>query len=153
MNTNNSITNFLVELASDMERKSQETSTMSFSELSARAAALPNSAYKHRAWWANHGLKPWLKAGLRTEAVDMERRVVTFRRFPPSTPQFTKDDVSQDVPTDFHENVRRFRFRAEPDDQDRPHPLIGVLRGKIRMADDLDLTAPTDPDWGRVYDE
>jgi hypothetical protein len=148
------IVDFLSKKAVDMERNSEDSVTLSFSELSSRASALPRSAFKHRAWWANHGSKPWLKAGFRTEAVDMERQQVTFRLSRPSSRQSGAQDAHRDnANNDFRDEAGHFRFRVRPGDPDRPHPLIGVLRGKIRIAPDFDLTTPADPDWGKAYDD
>ena len=145
---------FMAKMKSDIERKSKDNFTISFSEINSRGSALPPSAFKHRAWWANHGSKAWLKAGLRTEAVDMERQQVTFRlsRSLPSQ-SGAKDAGAQAAHNYLHEDASSFHFRTVPGGQDRPHPLVGVLRGKIRIAADFDLTAPADPDWGQVYDE
>jgi hypothetical protein len=46
---------------------------------------LPNSAYRHRAWWSNNPSNSvmtaaWLKAGFESSAVDMEGRKLIFRR-------------------------------------------------------------------------
>ena len=42
---------------------------------------LPDSARKHKAWWANQGRgqsASWMMAGRRTSAVDLENETVTF---------------------------------------------------------------------------
>lgn len=145
---------FMVKMKADLERKSKDNFTISFSEISSRGSALPRSAFKHRAWWANHGSKAWLKAGLRTEAVDMEGQQVTFRLSRPSPSQHRDGDADgQAVHDEFHDDAGSFLFRTEPGGQDGPHPLVGMLRGKIRIAAGFDLTEPADPDWGKVYDE
>jgi len=33
------------------------------------------------------------------------------------------------------------------------HPAFGCMKGTMTIPDDLDLTAPVDPDWGKVYDD
>ena len=33
------------------------------------------------------------------------------------------------------------------------HPIFGCMKGTVTIPDDLDLTAPADPDWGRVYED
>jgi hypothetical protein len=33
------------------------------------------------------------------------------------------------------------------------HPLFGALKGLVRIPPGVDLTEPTDPDWGKVYDD
>jgi len=46
--------------------------------------ALPDSAYKHAAWWANekHGshshAKAWMQAGWKVDGVDFDRKRVQF---------------------------------------------------------------------------
>ncbi len=48
--------------------------------------SLPNSAYKHQAWWANQDsgdrsqARAWRSVGWRTTRLDLERRRVTFER-------------------------------------------------------------------------
>ena len=32
-------------------------------------------------------------------------------------------------------------------------PIFGCMKGTMTIPDDLDLTAPADPDWGKVYDD
>jgi transcriptional regulator with XRE-family HTH domain len=32
-------------------------------------------------------------------------------------------------------------------------PIFGCMVGTMTIPDDLDLTAPADPDWGKVYDD
>ena len=44
--------------------------------------------------------------------------------------------------------------RADKDVKPRhTHPIFGCMKGMLTIADDVDLTAPADPDWGRVYDD
>jgi transcriptional regulator with XRE-family HTH domain len=33
------------------------------------------------------------------------------------------------------------------------HPMFGCMKGTMTVPDDLDLTSPADPDWGKVYDD
>lgn len=56
---------------------------MDFEEVSELVGGLPNSAYKHRAWWANQRTSvvqayAWLDAGWRVASVDFSRRRVVF---------------------------------------------------------------------------
>ena len=58
---------------------------MSFEEITTvMGAALPQSAYDHRAWWANTASHSqalaWISAGWRVEGVDMEKRLITLVR-------------------------------------------------------------------------
>jgi hypothetical protein len=68
--------------------------------------SLPNSAYRHRAWWSNNASNSvmttaWLEAGWESSAVDMEGKKLVFRRIrhtpggggsgpKPQTPQGTQ---------------------------------------------------------------
>ena len=33
------------------------------------------------------------------------------------------------------------------------HPIFGCMKGTMTIPDDLDLTAPADPEWGKVYED
>lgn len=33
------------------------------------------------------------------------------------------------------------------------HPIFGCMKGTMTIPSDLDLTAPVDPEWGKVYDD
>lgn len=33
------------------------------------------------------------------------------------------------------------------------HQIFGCMKGTMTIPDDLDLTAPADPDWGKVYED
>jgi hypothetical protein len=100
-------------------------------------AKLPPKAQKHRAWWSNSPsnsvmTKAWLDAGFRSERVDMEGRRLVFRRVKPQ-----QTTVSRIGPSNTAEQGIRKR-----------HPLIGALKGWIRIAPGTDLTEPADPEWG-----
>jgi hypothetical protein len=104
---------------------------------------LPVSALRHRPWWSNNAAnsvmtKVWLEAGFETAQVDMERRQLVFRRVgkpherpPPSTPS---------------------AMSPRNPDTGR-HPLLGHLKGLVRIMPGTDLTQPADPHWGDVWDE
>lgn len=58
---------------------------MSFNEIEEQiGGSLPDSAYKHRAFWSNtnsHSVAfGWLEAGYKTISVDFENQRVTFER-------------------------------------------------------------------------
>jgi hypothetical protein len=43
------------------------------------------------------------------------------------------------------------RTRARKQDQSvKAHPLIGALKGTVRIAPGTDLTQPADPEWGKL---
>lgn len=92
---------------------------------------LPNSAYKHEAWWSNNETghshaRAWLKSGWRTEAVDLAKRQVTFRSSPLAASQKRRDPW-------------------------------GCMAGTVRILPDTDLTAPSGDRWnaeeGLLLDE
>ncbi len=64
---------------------SEGEKTLSFDEIeSIIGRALPASAHRHRAWWANTDTHSqaltWLSAGWKVEAADLDAREVTFVR-------------------------------------------------------------------------
>lgn len=86
---------------------------------------LPPSA-RYRAWWSNNDFnnvmtKVWLEAGFRSEQVDVPGRKLLFRRV---------------------------RQAQGPDDRSPRHPLLGALKGLVRVAPGTDLTMPPEPTWG-----
>ncbi len=106
---------------------------MSFSDIeSIIENNLPPSARKHRAWWSNNPSNSvitfaWLNAGYKTAQVDLGSEKLVFIRENNGAP-----------PTTSNANA------GKP----RQHPIFGCLKGLITIPDDLDLTEPTDPDWG-----
>jgi hypothetical protein len=98
---------------------------------------LPQSSRQHRAWWSNNPnnnvmTKVWLDAGFQTEQVDIEGRRLVFRKMSPG-----KQDgpsASPNVPAG----------EAPP----QHHPLLGALKGLLRIMPGTDLTKPADPGWG-----
>ena len=102
---------------------------------------LPPKAQKYRAWWSNNATnnvmtKAWLDAGFRSEQVNLEERKLVFRRIEARR-------VSTGDP--FSSSASAIRKR---------HPLIGALKGWIRIESGTDLTQPADPEWGeRVWGE
>jgi hypothetical protein len=96
---------------------------------------LPKSAYEYEAWWSNNETghshaHAWLGAGWRTEAVDLTRRQVTFRR----TGQFPLLEVPSQ--------------RRDP---------WGCMAGTVTILPDTDLTVPSGDTWnaeeGRLLNE
>lgn len=61
---------------------------MTFDEIADLVGGLPDSAFRHQAWWANERggshvqARAWMNAGFAAEALNQERRLVTFRRLP-----------------------------------------------------------------------
>ncbi len=95
---------------------------------------LPKSAYEHEAWWSNNATGhshagAWLKAGWRTEAIDLVGRRVTFRR----------------------------SSRSLPATPPQPGDPWGCMAGTVTILPGTDLTAPSDEKWnaeeGRLLNE
>jgi hypothetical protein len=63
----------------------------------------------------------------------------------PAVKMFTEDDI-------IYKDGKRW---MELDDGTliELHPAYGCMKGTMTIPDDLDLTAPADPDWGKVYDD
>jgi hypothetical protein len=96
---------------------------------------LPQSSRRHRACWSNNPgsgpmVKAWLDAGFVARNVEMTIERVTFVRQDPL-------DLSGRPP-------------VPADAREVNHPAFGAFRGLVAIPDDLDLTAPADPDWGRA---
>jgi hypothetical protein len=96
---------------------------------------LPKSAYEHEAWWSNNTTghshaRAWLKAGWRTQDLDLAGRKVTFQR-----------SVQSPLP-------------ATPSPKGDPW---GCMADTITIMPGVDLTAPTGDTWnaeeGRLLNE
>jgi hypothetical protein len=112
-----------------LNRQTAPEVPMSFAEIEALIGRrLPPSARKHRPWWSNNPsnsvmTQAWLKAGYKTERVDMGAERLVFRKAMPANP-------------------------ANPAGADDPLAgLYGCMEGTIRFLPDVDLTAPTGERW------
>lgn len=133
-------------------RAAQEKSTviLSFDEIEAILGAQLPAASRYRAWWSNNPgnsamTRAWLRAGFVSEKVEMDARRLTFRH--------DLDKAAR------HLSTVSLRPRAYDGDRAQDgtppayarrgrHPLVGALRGAIRIAPGTDLAQPADPDWG-----
>jgi hypothetical protein len=119
-----------------LARKDQTARRMSFSEIEGILGfKLPKSAYKHEAWWSNNETghshaRAWLQFGWRTEAVDLTKRQVTFRR-----------------------SLQSPGLGARPQKSDP----WGCMAGTVTILAGTDLTAPPEDKWnaneGRLVNE
>jgi hypothetical protein len=104
---------------------------MRFSEIeSVLGFRLPPSSRQYRACWSNHPssgpmVKSWLAAGYQSRDVDMAAERLVF--------------------------VRLTRVGAAPNPAGRL-AIFGAMKGMIRVAPGVDLTAPADPDWADALD-
>ena len=102
---------------------------------------LPASARRHRPWWANDATghahaNAWLRAGYRTEQVDMEGEKLVFVR--------AADKMEADV---MQKGMAESSAPYKPQDPHAQHPMIGALKGLLWIDPSLDLTNPAlDPD-------
>lgn len=102
---------------------------------------LPPVSRKHRAWWSNNSTNSvmtaaWLRAGFKSERVDMGGEKVVFRR------TATADDRRGASASDLiAEAEGSYAVQGR-------HPLIGALKGMVRIESGTDLTLPADPNWG-----
>ncbi len=121
----------------------RDTAPMTFGEIERIIGAkLPPSAFRHRPWWSNNPSNSvitdaWLRAGYKTEKVDMEGRKLVFRRSASDAPPpGTRDEPAPEG--------------VEASDARRPDlvsRVFGALKGTVTFAPDADPTAPTGEDW------
>jgi len=103
---------------------------MTFAEVEAVIGRpLPASARRHRAWWSNNSsnsvmTQAWLRAGFRTERVDMGGERLVFRK------------AGQ---------TGSASAAASPDEP--LSDLYGCMEGTVRFLHDVDLAAPTGERW------
>jgi hypothetical protein len=119
-----------------LDRSDQTARRMNFDEIEeVLGFKLPRSAYKHEAWWSNNDTghshaRAWLQFGWRTEAIDLARRQVTFRR------------------------SGQFPLLDQPS---RKRDPWGCMAGTVTILPDTDLTAPSGETWtaeqGRLLNE
>jgi hypothetical protein len=95
---------------------------------------LPGSS-NVRAWWSNNDFnsvmtKVWLRAGFKSEQVDMKARKLVFRR------------------------VRKPKANAPAaaGGEEPFHPAYGMMQGLVRIMPGTDLTQPADPEWADRLD-
>src|SRR4029078_4609171 len=124
-------------------RQNRERVQMRFSEIETLIGQkLPDSAYRHRPWWANEAYghshaKAWLAAEYETAEVDMEGRKLTFihtgkRKSPELRGKTTAPRSSGEL---------------------KQNPMIGALKGLITIEMGHDLTSPAMPEWAETIEE
>jgi len=108
-------------------------------------SALPRSAYRWRAWWANDATghshaRAWLTAGFETAEVDMEKETLIFRR----ARKTGNGLASPAAPLDGTGAGRK--------DDPKRHPAFGALKGTFHLEEGFDPANPAMPDWGETID-
>ena len=116
-------------LGAYLREQDHEMVPLTFAEISRIVGHTLPASSRYPAWWSNNDTnnvmtRVWLDAGFRTEQVDIAAKKLVFRR----------------QPSGMGESGRGFAKAAR-------HPIIGALKGTIRVS--IDLTLPADPDWGR----
>jgi hypothetical protein len=114
---------------------------MTFAEIErVIGSKLPNSQ-RYPAWWSNNAdnnvmTRVWLDAGYETEQVDIEGRKLVFRRVHnPPVPASNNTHGPHGAASTAH------------------HPLLGWMKGTVRIAPGVDLTDPVDPEWADRLDQ
>jgi hypothetical protein len=114
---------------------------MTFQEIERLISApLPASAFKHRAWWSNNPSNSvitwaWLKAGYKTERVDIAAQRLIFRR---------SSSLSK-------ASTAKSNLATPPGGEGAAGDLIGRVRaalgGTVTFAPGFDPTLPTGAPW------
>jgi hypothetical protein len=136
-----------------LRKQTQSRVPMTFQQIeSVIGGPLPASARKHRPWWANDArghahADAWLRAGYRTEEVNMEGERLVFVRTPGlvGAPSAAEQGMSE-------QGMEESMAPYTAPDACIQHPMIGALKGLLWIDPTLDLTRPAlDPDeWERA---
>lgn len=133
-------------LSDYLKSKDQDRVPMTFKELELLIDdSLPPSARKHRAWWSNNPsnsviTRAWLDAGYITRDVDLGGEKLTFRRRPDPKPDEPEMETNSSG-----DGLSRVNGKQKPS-------IFGCMKGTLTILPGVDLTAPADPDWGKVYE-
>ncbi|QUS40350.1 hypothetical protein RPMA_17030 [Tardiphaga alba] len=109
---------------------------LSFADIERITGGKLPASQRYPAWWSNNPMnnpmtRVWLDAGFRTEQVDIAGRKLVFY----------KADTSSTEMADANSAAQNASSADE-------HPLVTRLRGTVRVAPGVDLTAPADNAWG-----
>lgn len=115
-----------------LARQRRDLVPMTFGEIEKLTGGKLPASSRYRAWWSNNDFnsvltKVWLKAGFKSEQVDMKARKLVFRRV--------------------HKPKEAAAGGEKPF-----HPLFGMMQGLIRVMPGTDLTQPADPEWADRLD-
>lgn len=118
---------------------------MSFAEIEAVLGEPLPASKRFPAWWSNNTMnnvmtKEWLAAGFQSEQVDIAGEKLTFRRIDAKAKAEQRPSRKPDP------------LSASDTQATRP-TYYGALKGTLTIDPSLDLTAPADPEWGRVYED
>ena len=130
-------------LEAHLRESGQDTVPMTFADIEQVIGTdLPRSAFKYRPWWSNNPsnssiTQSWLKAGYKTENVDMAGKKLVFvkaAQYPP--PPESGAHALRDAAPAPAAASGGFLSR-----------VFGVLEGTVTVKPGTDLTAPIDTKW------
>lgn len=117
-----------------LKRQRHDLVPMKFADIERITGAKLPASSRYRAWWSNNDFnsvltKVWLKAGFKSEQVDMRARKLVFRR------------------------VGKANGEAGQGAGEKPfHPLYGYMKGLVHIMPGTDVTKPADPDLADYLD-
>lgn len=128
-----------------LRESGQDTVPMTFADIERVIGAdLPPSAFKHRPWWSNNPSNSvitysWLKAGYKTEKVDMTGEKLVFRKSSQDAwaTEAGNADAQDEVPAPVGAHEGFFSR------------IFGVLKGTVTIKSGTDLTVPVGTDWDK----
>ena len=130
-------------LEAHLRQSGQDAVPMTFADIERVIGAdLPPSAFKHRPWWSNNPsnsviTNSWLKAGYKTENVDMAGKKLVFvkaAQYPPP-PESGAPALRDAAPAPAAAEAGSFSS------------VFGALKGTVTIKPGTDLTAPVEADW------
>jgi len=131
-------------LGSYLSNQKRNHIPMTFNDIERILGIQLPASKQYPAWWSNNTsnnvmTRQWLDAGYQTESIDVANEKLVFRRVDNPGSAGTKTNGNSEEP----QPLKPYR-----------HPMFGCMKGLITIPDDLDLTEPADPDWGkRTYGE
>lgn len=150
-------------LGTYLERQPGVEIPMTFAEIErVIGCPLPRSS-RYPAWWSNNPsnnvmTKIWLRAGFKTEQVNVEARKLVFKRA--STVDEHRQSMAQshsllhthgiaDAGRAYKAEDKASSGSSGHSPQDGYPPFYGSMKGLITIMPGVDLTEPADPEWGK----
>lgn len=143
-----------------LERQPGEEIPMTFAEIERIIGlSLPRSS-RYPAWWSNNPsnnamTKVWIRAGFKTEKVNIDARRLVFKRQREGELSMAQDhSVLQargiaDAGRAYKAPDKTAPGATGHSAQDGYPPFYGSMKGLITIMPGVDLTEPADPEWGK----